>query len=573
MHYSVGYQNPNSHFIDIDFIFEPKGEPKITLNLPAWRPGRYELGNFAKNIQRMQAFSGSKELSLKKITKDSWEIETEGADEIKISYNYFANELNAGSTYLDAEQLYVNGVNCLLYISDRQEEECSLSIDVPENYQIACGLSKVTSNFLEAKDFHELVDSPFIASANIKHHDFETAGVRFHLWFQGECKPDFQQLERDFRPFCEYQVKLFGELPCEDYHFMFQVLPYRAYHGVEHANSTVCLLGPSYDIFNKNGMYLELLGVSSHELFHAWNVKRIRPIEMWPFYDYSKENYSKLGYLAEGVTTFYGDWMLLRSGVFSEEEFNITFQQLLDRHFNNPGVLNMSVADASFDLWLDGYVPGVPNRKSSIYVEGALVTFLLDIIIRKNSNSKYSFDDVIKEFYSSYFLQNKGISEEDYKKVVERFADKDLDRFFRNYVNGSEDITELLRESLDFLGLELKKNHAVFYAESYYGIKAVFDQQKYKVLSVYPNSPAEKAGLSVDDEIITVNGFTFNNDLDRWMEYFLGEEISVVVKRKYGKVEELQMISTKALQYANYSIQKQENANAEQKENYKKWCQ
>lgn len=571
MHYSVGYKDPNSHYIDIDFVFQTKGNSKVLLNLPAWRPGRYELGNFAKNIQKIQAFSGTEKLKIAKVTKDSWEIETAGEDEIRVSYNYFAHELNAGSTYLDAEQLYVNGVNCFLYIANRQDEVCTLKVDVPEDYIIACGLSETSKNSFEASSFHELVDSPFIASETIKHHQFNTRGINFHLWFQGECQPDFLQLERDFRPFCEYQVDLFGELPLKDYHFMFQILPYRAYHGVEHANSTVCLLGPSYDVFQKTGMYLELLGVSSHELFHAWNIKRIRPLEMWPFYDYSKENYSKLGYLAEGVTTFYGDWILLRSGVFSEQEFLITFQQLLDRHFNNPGVLNMSVADSSFDLWLDGYAPGVPNRKSSIYVEGALITFMLDIIIRRNSSSKHSFDDVIKEFYHSFFLQNKGISEKDYKNVVEHFADAKLDDFFDKYVNGYHDITQILEDSLKFLGMELKKTPAIYVGESYYGFKIIFDQQKYKVLSVYPGSPAEKAGLSVEDEILSVNSFPFNNDLDRWLEYFKDKKIEMLVKRKYGELKDLKMVSSEELQYGNYIVRKLEESDKEQEDNYNRW--
>ena len=329
MRYSVSYSNADSHFIEIAFTFKTSGKKKEIIQLPAWRPGRYELGNFAKNIQKFDVFSEGKALKFKKLNKDSWEVQTDGVDEVLVRYNYFAHELNAGSTYLDSSQLYINGVNCFVYLPERMDEKCELNLDIPKSYKVACGLKQTAKHTFEAKDFHELVDCPLIASASIQHHSFKTSGVNFHLWFQGECKPNFKQLEADFEPFCRYQVELFGEFPVDDYHFLFQILPYQAYHGVEHSNSTVCLLGPSYDIFKKEGMYLELLGVSSHELFHAWNGKRIRPVEMWP-YDYSKENYSKLGYLAEGATTFYGDWLLLRSGVFSEAEFNKTFEQLLN---------------------------------------------------------------------------------------------------------------------------------------------------------------------------------------------------------------------------------------------------
>jgi predicted metalloprotease with PDZ domain len=186
---------------------------------------------------------------------------------------------------------------------------------------------------------------------------------------------------------------------------------------VEHTNSTVIALGPSYGVMNNKG-YEDLLGVSSHELFHAWNIKTIRPVEMMP-YDYSRENYSRLGYVAEGVTTYYGDVMLLRSGVFTEEQYLKTFNELLEKHFNNFGRLNLSVADSSFDTWLDGYKQGVPGRKASIYTEGALCAFMLDIIIRKNSNNKRSLDDLMRLLYEEFGKKQRGYSEGEYKSAAE----------------------------------------------------------------------------------------------------------------------------------------------------------
>lgn len=570
MHYKISYQDPRKHYLEIEFSFTNNGNELQLVQLPAWRPGRYELGNFAKNIQKFEILSEGSPLSFKKLNKDSWEIECSGAKEITIRYNYFAHELNAGSSYLDAVQMYINGVNCLVYLPNRQEEKCTIDLELPDDYKVACGLHQLDKFCFSAKDFHELVDCPIIASSSIQHHSFKVAEVNFHLWFQGECKPDFKQLEADFYPFCAYQMNLFGELAVSDYHFMFQILPFQAYHGVEHANSTVCLLGPSYDIFKKEGMYLELLGVSSHELFHAWNVKRIRPVEMWP-YDYSKENYSRLGYLAEGATTFYGDWILLRSGVFTEAEFNKTFEQLLDRHYNNPGVLNMSVADSSFDLWLDGYVAGIPNRKASIYTEGALITFCLDILIRKNTNSKYSFDDVMREFYTSYYLANKGISEEDYFNVVKKYLKTDVDKFFDMHINAYEDISSTLKECLQFLGLEYLKKPNYSFTESYLGFRCSSINNKLMVISVYPGSPAEQAGLSVEDELLAINSNSINNDLDKWAQYFEGEEVRLLVKRKYTRIKELKMKANKDLFYASYELKNIESINKVQKGNYKSW--
>ena len=306
MKYIVSYQKPNNHYIDIEYIIDNITSKKLEVQLPAWRPGRYELGNFAKNVQKWEAFDANgNTLTSKKVTKDLWEVETKGNETIHIKYNYFANEINAGSSYLDDKQLYINGVNCFIYIPARIDEKCELELQIPENYEVASGLTETSKNQFICKDFHELVDCPLIASNSLKHHTYNESGVKFHLWFQGECKPDWKLLENDFRRFSQAQIEKFGGFPVDKYHFLFQILTHRTYHGVEHSNSTVIALGPSYDIMRKEGWY-KLLGVSSHELYHTWNVKQIRPIEMMP-YDYSKENYTVMGYLDEGVTTYYGD--------------------------------------------------------------------------------------------------------------------------------------------------------------------------------------------------------------------------------------------------------------------------
>src|SRR6185295_15338518 len=144
---------------------------------------------------------------------------------------------------------------------------------------------------LRLKNYDELVDTPFIASPNLLHHSYESNGTIFHIWIQGECKPDFKLLENDFKKFTGKQIEMMGDFPSEDYHFLIQVLPYNFYHGVEHSASTVMAIGPGFEWMNEN-IYSELIGLASHELFHTWNVKAIRPLEMQP-YDYTRENYSR----------------------------------------------------------------------------------------------------------------------------------------------------------------------------------------------------------------------------------------------------------------------------------------
>jgi predicted metalloprotease with PDZ domain len=566
MKYIVSYQKPNNHYIDIEYIIDNVTSDKLHVQLPAWRPGRYELGNFAKNIQQWEAFdSNGESLSSKKITKDLWEVETKGNKTIHIKYNYFANEINAGSSYLDGKQLYVNGVNCFLYVPDRMNETCELELQISSTYDVASGLKEASKHKYHCKDFHELVDSPFIASNSLQHHTYDESGVKFHIWFQGECNPDWELLETDFRKFSKAQINVFGDFPVEEYHFLFQILTHRTYHGVEHSNSTVISLGPSYDIFKAEGWYNELLGVSSHELYHTWNVKQIRPIEMFP-YDYSKENYTELGYIDEGVTTYYGDKFLLTSGVFDWKQYAKTFNKLLERHFNNFGVNNYSVAQSSFDTWLDGYVKGSPGRKGSIYVEGALIAFMTDIFILQNTNNEKSLDDVMKILYQDYAKQGKGISDTDYKNVIEQVAGASYDEIYNNYLHGTTDYTEILKESLNYIGCDLQVEPSKKYNEAYLGFSVRYEDSKCIIDNIYPNSIAEENGLSINDEIIAINGIKINENLTEWSGYFATDEIALSIKRELGVIEKIKLIATEQIYFQVYTINKKEET-----ANFKTW--
>jgi predicted metalloprotease with PDZ domain len=560
MKYIVSYQKPNNHYIDIEYIIDNVDSDRIEIQLPAWRPGRYELANFAKNVQKWEAFDiYGNTLFSKKITKDLWEVKTKGNSTIHIRYNYFSNEINAGSSYLDDKQLYVNGVNCFLYIPERMNEKCVLELNVPEDYEVASGLKEVSKHKFECADFHQLVDSPFIASNSLKHHSYIESGVKFHFWFQGQCKPDFQLLETDFRKFSKAQIEKFGDFPVNEYHFIFQILTHRTYHGVEHYNSTVISLGPSYDIMKKEGWYNELLGVCSHELYHTWNVKQIRPTEMLP-YDYSKENYTELGYLDEGVTTYYGDKFLLTSGVFDWERYAKTFNQLLERHFNNFGVNNYSVAQSSFDTWLDGYVKGVPARKASIYTEGALIAFMTDVFILKNTNNEKSLNNVMKVLYTHFAKRGKGVSDEDYKTVVEEVSGVSYDEIYNDFLHGTKDYTEAIKRSLNYIGCDLHVVPATNLNESHLGFKIKYENSRCLIDSIFPNSIAEENGFSINDELIAINGIKINNDLTNWANYFKDTEIVFSIKRALGVIEKIKLKTTETVYFKKYSIiQNEEN--------------
>ena len=340
-----------------------------------------------------------------------------------------------------------------MYVPELMQKPLQMELILPEGYRVATamkkGKEKQEGNYyrhtLMATNFEELGDSPLIASPTLKHNAFVMDGIEFNLWIQGECKPDWAKIINDFFIFINDMVLMMKGSPVKEYHFLFQVLPYKFHHGVEHLASTVIAMGPSYNLM-KDDLYNDFLGISCHELFHSWNIKTIRPVEMYP-YDYTKENYSRLGYVYEGVTTYYGDYLLLRAGVFSEFEYLKAIQREVQKHFDNFGRFNLSVADSSFDTWLDGYVSGIPFRKVSIYTEGSILAFITDMFIRKHTNNAKSLDDVMRVLYHDYALQGKPYSEADYKAIVEQVAGASFDDIWNNYINKAAELDKPFREA------------------------------------------------------------------------------------------------------------------------------
>jgi len=537
------------------------------VQLPAWRPGRYELGNFAKNIRDFKVYNSDKKLiASEKKTKDSWIVDTSSTDEVSIEYSFYANIINAGSTFLDAEQMYVNPVNCCVYTEESFLNEVAVSVDVPSHWNVATSMEKVGEDFKVA-NFDELLDSPFIASSQLQHGEYKVNGTLFHIWFNGEVKPDWDRVIADFRGFTEKQIEKFTEFPVKEYHFLNQILPYKAYHGVEHQKSTVISLGPSYDVFGK--LYKELMGVSSHELYHTWNVKTIRPVEMYP-YDFSKENYSKLGYICEGVTTYQGDLFLLKSGFFSEDDYFKQLNSQLQRHFDNHGRFNYSVAESSFDTWLDGYVGGAPARKVSIYTEGCLLSFAIDVRIRKATKNKYGLDEVMKRLYFNFALQNKGVSENDYKSTIESITGQSFQPFFDDYVNGNKPYESIITEALETLGLKLSHSPSKKYSEGRLGFKSQMKGINAIVTALYPSGPADLAKLSVGDEIVAVNDFALNGELDKWLSYFDDDAKTVTVLRG-GKMLSFTFPEVNRNFYNKYSVSKITNPSNDQKRAFENW--
>jgi predicted metalloprotease with PDZ domain len=565
IHYHLSFQNPLTHFVDITIIIKENQQQDLYLQLPAWRPGRYELQHFAQKLRAVTASANGESITIDKVTKDRWQVQTGGASEVAISYSFFARQMDAGGSWLDEEQLYLNPINCLMAVEGREQEPCQLKLQLPEEWQIACGLPETEKHTLQAENFDELADSPFIASESLKRASFEVSGYTFHIWLQGDCQPDWEKMKQDFAGFTKEQLAVFGDFPVKEYHYLNEILPYRFYHGVEHSHSTVITLGPG-ELLMSPALYKEFVGVSSHELFHTWNIKKIRPKEMLP-YNFAQENYFKTGYVAEGITTYYGDYMLARSGFFTAEAYFEELNTSLQRYFADYSRHNLSVADSSFDLWLDGYKPGVPDRKVSIYIKGALTALLLDLQLRQATNNKASMDVVMREFWERFGKQNIGYTAQDYANLVNEVAGQSFQLYFDKYINGTEPIEPALDEALRYVGCTLAAHPNPLVYESKYGFK-ISSEGSIKVTAVAPGSPASEL-LSIDDELVALNGRKLENNLQQLLALEPQEVELALFREKQLRVVRLEPNCQSF--YSKHTVQKRQDATAAEKENFKLW--
>jgi len=559
--YTIGVPNPVSHVLEVTMQFESEKEAEIVC-LPVWRPGRYELGNFAKNVLSVRAFGEKGDtLEVSKVEKSKWMVRRAGKGKVRLLYQYYAFQMDAGNSWIHDDQWYVNPVNCLMYLPERMNEEIEMDLVLPKGYKVACSLEK-KENKLLARSYYEVADAPLICSPSLNELTYEERGIKFHIWQQGKTDVHSEKIIADFAGFTRAQLALFEDLPAKEYHFLFHFLPHQAYHGVEHANSTVITLGPSVGEHTQE-FYENLMGISSHELFHAWNIARIRPKELLP-YDFSKETYFETGYVAEGFTTYYGDLMLLRGGVYSEDWYFNELNKLLSRHFQNVGRFNLSVAESSFDLWLDGYQAGVPNRKVSIYVKGAVVALMLDWTMRLESSGKHSLDDLMRMLWEEYWKKGRGYGKEDIQTMAEVLAGADLSDFFSRFVHGNTPIEGELSRLAGAFGLDITKKLPDSAFERLLGFKVKREKDGVIVAHVHPASQAFQI-ISIDDEILAVNGEKNTELLGNGLE-----EVNSLLVKRGARIISME-ISNSGPFYETYVVNKRHTANETETRRRKTW--
>lgn len=505
--YSIGWENPASQLYTIRVTASADGEP-VVFSLPAWRPGRYILQNYASNVQAARAVDGNgRPVRFRRIDLDSWSVEPDGAGAVTLAYEFYAAIFDAGSSTLRPDLAYFNPVNLLPWIEGRMDHPVRLTIEAPSSWQVATQLDPAPAaegHAFVAPDYHRLADSPTIAAPELTIWDFEVEGVPYHAVFMGRLDPVVRTREEildDLAALTREEVALFGVTPFEEYWHLYQLVPYPFGHAVEHEASASYVL--SDEVFETEEGYHGFLSVTAHELFHAWNVKRIRPAALWP-YDYSTPQLTRLHWVTEGITSYYDTLVLARAGLITPEEYYEAQAGVIQSLQSSPGREVTSVSLASLTSWFSGYGAGNPNQSISFYTKGALLGLLLDLEIRDLTEGERSLDDVMRRLWEEYYQQGRGYPEDGFQQAVEAVAGSSFDDFFARYVHGTEELP--YDSTLAVVGLTARQEADPSRPAATLGFDVRTEEGRLVVRNVLPEGPAVEAGIMRDDVLVTIDG-------------------------------------------------------------------
>jgi predicted metalloprotease with PDZ domain len=524
--YQITPSNLNSHLFEVSIHFSSEANKNYTLSLPSWLPGSYMIRDFAKNIISITATDKEKNnLTLKAIDKQTWQITATG-EQTTIHYQVFAFDLSVRTAYLDNQRGFFNGSSTFLAIEELRNQPCSVVISAPKNitnWRVATGLPRANNTekyaFGEyfADDYAQLIDCP-IAIGDFDSFEFIVEGVVHHMVFTSKHYGDRERMAQDVSKLCQHHITLFGEAPFKEYWFITHLLA-DGFGGLEHKNSTI-LQASRFDLPNPNKPeelsedYKAFLSLCSHEYFHAWNICRIKPKAFIP-YQLDKESYTEQLWAYEGITSYYDDFSLYRSGIISFEDYLAILSKAATRVYRGQGELKQSVTQSSFYTWTKFYQqgPDAVNNIVSYYVKGSLIALWLDLTIREKSAGKYSLDNLMKELWIHFGRPSIGTQQEDYINIANILCNEDISDDFYTLLNTATrvDLATMLKNvGVSFNASKFKELNKIDTIETtnympYIGAHYQSLPIGLKVSQVLENSPAANTGLAVNDVIIAVD--------------------------------------------------------------------
>ncbi|EXC50937.1 M61 family metallopeptidase [Acinetobacter baumannii] len=507
LHYQIEFDDYKQHLVHVTIRF--LANPNQELWLPTWIPGSYLIREFSKHIEAVKAYDeAGRMLNIKKTEKNRWRLFNTDHELITVEYDVYAYDLSVRGAYVDQTRLYINPACVCLGLEGQEQSACELEIFLPDelkHFQLATGLaskSLVKGRFtLKADHYDQLIDSPF-ELADQTRFSFETHGIEHEFVISGTHATNVDRLKTDIEKICAAEIDLFGSAPFKNYTFMTMATG-NSYGGLEHCNST-SLITPRDDLPKSNEPtepskdYQRFLGLCSHEYFHSWLVKFIRP-ENFANYNLHQEGYTSLLWIFEGFTSYYDDLILLRSGVISQKSYLDLLKSQIDRYLQNPGRFVQTVAESSFDAWIKFYRQdeNSNNAGTSYYNKGALVALCLDLGLRLRGSS---LDALMRRLYEN--TQNGvQVNERTIFDLCEELTGDSWVEQINHLINTTEELP--LDQLFPEFGLSytLKNDKTLAY-----GLKLADKPEGVLVQNAHREGVGAKAGISANDVIIAIDG-------------------------------------------------------------------
>jgi predicted metalloprotease with PDZ domain len=518
---------PEAHLYRVDCTVADPDPPGQEFSLAAWIPGSYMIREFARHVVSIRAESRGKPVAIEKLDKHTWRAHA-CAGPLTVSCEIYARDSSVRGAYLDTRQAFFNGACVFLRPRGREDAPCELEILRPRgaryrNWIVVTAMPRAEAKLhgfgsYAAADYDELIDHP-VAMGELTLAGFRARGVPHDVAIAGRHRADMPRLARDLKRLCEHHIGFFGGVaPMRRYVFLINALG-EGYGGLEHRASTALLC--SRDDLPRHGepgvgeRYRTFLGLASHEYFHTWNVKRIKPAAFAP-YDLDRENYTTLLWAFEGITSYYDDLALVRSGLIAVGDYLELLARSITSYLRGPGRSRQSLAQASFDAWIKYYRPdeNSPNATVSYYVKGSLVALCLDLLIRDRTRGRKSLDDLMRALWRRHGLTGIGVAEDGVERLAEEVTGLELRRCFDDWLRSTRELP--LKELLSSHGvrLELRPQESSSdkggrpagskdaWGLAMLGVRIEGD----RVTHALDGGAAQEAGIAAGDAIVAVDG-------------------------------------------------------------------
>jgi predicted metalloprotease with PDZ domain len=578
-HYAIRPADPAAHLFHVTCRVDRPDPAGQLFMLPAWIPGSYMIREFARHIVRITALAGGRKLELRKLDKHTWRA-APARGPIELAYEVYAWDLSVRAAHLDETHGFFNGPSVFLLPVGFEHQPCEVDILPPAGaryagWRVATGLApargtrRLGFGTYQAADYDELIDCPVEMGA-FELGRFEVLGVPHEIAVTGRVpKLDMERLTADLARVCEAQIRLFEprsrKAPFDRYTFMAMAVG-EGYGGLEHRNSTALLCKrddlPFRGMKDSTEGYRTFLGLASHEYFHAWNVKRIRPAAFVP-YDLTQENYTRLLWAFEGFTSYYDDLMLVRSGLLGEPQYLETLAKTFTTVLQRTSRLKQSLADSSFDAWIKHYRQdeNAPNSVVSYYQKGSLVALALDLTLRAESRGRVALDDVMRALWKSARRPGTdyaGVDEDGLIEVAEQVSGLALEPRLRAWTEGTDDpdFAALLAP----FGIDFAARPAVETPHfALLGVKTAAGGPDCRLAHVFDGSPARRAGLSAGDVLVALGGLRVSREnLDGLLtRYATGDAVECLAFRRDELMRfELKLATQPPLKYTLTAAEK-----------------